>query len=253
MHRILFEWGPVTVYSYGLMLVVAFLTVTWLAGRTAGRLAPSQRVLTPAQIVDVFCLAMLGGVLGARLFFVAKYWKVFVHQPQEIPAIWHGGLVWYGGFLGGLLAAWIYLRLQRVPFLRAADQCIPFVALAHGIGRIGCFLNGCCYGKPTHAWFGVIVAAGEPARIPTQLLESVALLLFYLMLRWFQERRVLAPAGWLFGAYLVGYAVMRFVIEFLRGDQRAVWAGLTMQQLLSVGVLLVGLVLVKPRRRNDGA
>jgi phosphatidylglycerol:prolipoprotein diacylglycerol transferase len=227
------------------ILVVAFLTAMWLAYRTAKRLPPGQRVLTPAQIVDVFSLAMLSGVLGARLFFVVQYWEVFVRQPLEIPAIWHGGLVWYGGFLGGLAGIIGYLRFHHIPVLRGIDQFIPFVALGHGIGRIGCFLNGCCYGKPTSAWFGVTFAQGEPSRIPTQLLESAALLGLFLVLRRLQERRAAAPVGWLFGVYLLGYAVVRFIIEFLRGDQAVVWAGLTLQQLLSAGVFLAGLMLCR--------
>ena len=283
MHRIFFQLGPVTIFSYGAMMVVAFLTASWLASRSARRLPPAQRVLNPAQIVDLFCLAMLSGVLGGRLFFVVQYWEVYVHQPQEIPAIWHGGLVWYGGFLGGLLGIVLYLWFHRIPVLRGIDQFIPFVALGHGIGRIGCFLNGCCFGKPTSAWFGLTAAAGEPARIPTQLLESGSLLLLFLALRRLQERWGLPPhqlarpqptashrvrscetarivargsdsASWwggaLFGAYLVGYAVIRFFIEFLRGDQTVVWAGMTLQQLLSLGVLLGGLALFRRDSRS---
>lgn len=249
MQRILFHWGPVTIFSYGVMLVAAFLVATWLASRDAQRLPPGRAVLSSSQIVDLFCLVMLSGVLGARLFFVAQYWKVYLQHPQEIPAIWHGGLIWYGGFAGGLLAGLTYGRLQRIPFWRGADQCIPYVALAHAIGRIGCFLNGCCYGKVSHAWCSVTGADGQP-RLPTQLLESVALLGLFLVLRRLQARRSAAPAGWLFGVYLLGYAVIRFFIEFLRGDQSIVWAGLTLQQLLSLGVLFAGVTLLRWDRRT---
>ncbi|MBI4003849.1 MAG: prolipoprotein diacylglyceryl transferase [Candidatus Omnitrophica bacterium] len=252
MQRILFQWGPVTVYTYGVMLVAAFLTATWVASRAAQRLPPGRAVLSSSQIVDLFCLVMLSGVLGARLFFVAQHWKVYLHQPQEIPAIWHGGLVWYGGFLGGLASIVFYLRLHRISLLRGMDQVAPFVALGHGIGRIGCFLNGCCYGKVSHAWCSVTGADGQP-RLPTQLLESASLFVLYLVLRRLQERRASAPAGWLSGVYLMSYAVIRMGIEFLRGDQVVVWAGLTLQQLLSIGVLFAGVTLVRPRQRNHGA
>lgn len=251
MYRILFHWGPVTVFSYGAMMVAAFLTATWLASRTAGRLPATQRVLSLVQIVDLFCLAMLGGVLGGRLFFVLQYWDVFVREPLEIPAIWHGGLVWYGGFLGGLVSVVAYLRFHAIPVLRGIDQFIPFVALGHGIGRIGCFLNGCCYGEVSSAWWALPSADGQP-RIPTQLLESAALLGLFLALRRLQERRVTSHAGWLFGVYLIGYAVIRFSIEFLRGDQTVFWAGLTLQQLLSVIVAAAGVTLLGGRRRVHG-
>ena len=253
MHRILFQYGPITIFSYGAMMVVAFVTAIWLASRAAPRLPLPQRALTSAQIVDVLSLAMLGGLFGARLLFVVQNWAVFIREPLEIPAIWHGGLVWYGGFLGGLVGLIAYLRLHAIPVRRGIDQLIPFVALGHGIGRIGCFLNGCCYGKPTSAWFGVTFEPGEPSRIPTQLLESAALLGLFLVLRRLQQRRVAAPAGRLFGVYLLGYAVIRFLIEFLRGDQAVVWAGLTLQQLLSIGVFLAGAALVGFCRRTHGA
>src|SRR3989338_200511 len=148
MCRVLLQFGPVTIYSYGAMMVAAFVTATWMASRAAGRLPPAQRALSPAQIVDVSCLTMLSGVLGARLFFVAKHWEVFVAEPLEIPAIWHGGLVWYGGFLGGLLSMAAYLQLHTISVMRGIDQVIPFVPLGHALWRLGCFLNGCCYGKP---------------------------------------------------------------------------------------------------------
>ena len=249
MCRVLLQFGPVTIYSYGAMMVAAFLTATWVASRAAGRLPPAQRALSPAQIVDVSCLTMLSGVLGARLFFVAKHWEVFIRQPLEIPAIWHGGLIWYGGVAGGLLAGAVYAHIQKVSFCRGLDQIIPFVPLGHTLGRIGCFLNGCCYGEVSHAWCSVTGADGQP-RIPTQLLESVALLGLFLVLRRFQERRETAPAGRLFGVYLIGYAVIRFFIEFLRGDQSIVWAGLTLQQLLSVGMLLAGATLFRRGQRT---
>ncbi|MDP3703566.1 MAG: prolipoprotein diacylglyceryl transferase [Candidatus Omnitrophota bacterium] len=242
MCRVLLQFGPVTIYSYGAMMVVAFVTATWLAGRAANRLAAPARVLAQAQIVDLCCLAMLGGVVGARLFFVVQHWEVFIREPLEIPAIWHGGLVWYGGFLGGLLSIVAYLQLHAMPVLRGIDQIIPFVPLGHALGRVGCFLNGCCYGKPI----------GQ-TQVPTQLLESVSLLVLFLVLRRVQQRHVSAPAGRLFGLYLIGYAVIRFFIEFLRGDQTVAWAGLTLQQLLSIGALLAGGLLIAPRPRRHVA
>jgi phosphatidylglycerol:prolipoprotein diacylglycerol transferase len=181
-------------------------------------------------------------VLGARLFFVVQHWEVFIREPLEIPAIWHGGLVWYGGFLGGLVSMAVYLRLHAIPVLRGIDQIIPFVPLGHALGRVGCFLNGCCFGKPI----------GQ-TQVPTQLLESVSLLVLFLVLRRVQQRYVSAPAGRLFGTYLISYAVIRFFIEFLRGDQTVAWAGLTLQQLISLGALLAGGLLIAPRPRRHGA
>jgi len=245
MHRILFQLGPVTVFSYGFMLVVAFLIAMCLAIRDARRLPPQRLAVAPTQIIDLSCAAMLGGIVGARLWFVAQFWDVYQRQPHEIPAIWHGGLVWYGGFLGGLLAVAGYLRLHHVPFLRAVDQYIPFVTLAHSIGRIGCFLNGCCYGKPTTAWFGVLFPGHDDRVIPTQLLESGLLFVLFFGLRRLARTAFMDRPGRLFGVYLIGYAVIRMCTEFLRGDQTILWAGLTLPQLFSLLVFLVGVILVR--------
>ena len=151
MHPIILTLGPLTLYSYGAMLVVAFLASTGLAGLAARRSPAVLAAISADQLVDFACWSLLGGVLGARLFYVALQWQAFLRAPWEIPAIWHGGLVWYGGFLGGTLAGWWYVRAKRLwsppgrvrgatagSFLRVMDQVIPFLALGHAIGRVGC-------------------------------------------------------------------------------------------------------------------
>jgi phosphatidylglycerol:prolipoprotein diacylglycerol transferase len=171
--------------------------------------------------------------------------------------------VWYGGLIGGMVAGWLYVRATRLEWLRVLDHCIPFVALGHAIGRLGCFLNGCCYGKPTGAWWGVAFPGQPLPVIPTQLLEAAGLCFLYLGLRRAARHpAIVSVPGRLLGGYLVSYAVLRFAVEFLRGDQLIVWAGLTLQQLGSMALLLVGLRLVcrsagsgaaTPATRNPGA
>ncbi len=240
MHPILLTLGPVTLYSYGAMMVCAFLLVTFLSWRAARKLPYGFVAITPTQLVDFTCVALLGGILGARAFFIALRWEDFARVPMEIPALWHGGLVWYGGFIGGVLRAWWYTRANHLSFLRVMDQFIPFLALGHAIGRIGCFLNGCCYGLPTQSWCGVVFPGHAEAVLPTQLFEAVGLLALYVGLRVLQRPGVLQYPGRVFGAYLLGYGVLRLVMEFLRGDQTVFWMGLTLQQLISVAVVLMG-------------
>ena len=244
MHPILLTLGPFTLYSYGLMMVIAFATVTWVSARVARSLPAGLRAISAEQLVDFSCYALLGGMLGGRLFYVALRWEEFAAAPGGILAIWRGGLVWYGGFIGGLAAAWWYVRSKRLAFLRVLDQFIPFLALGHALGRIGCFLNGCCYGRPTGAWCGVLLPGHEHRVLPTQLFEALGLLFLYITLRGLQRPAVLKRPGRVFGAYLIGYAILRFFIEGLRGDQPIFWAGFTLQQVISMILLMVGLWLI---------
>ena len=244
MYPILLKFGPITLYTYGAMMVAAFLAATTLAAHAARRLPKAYVAITPEQIVDFSCAALLGGLLGGRLFFVLLHWEEFARAPREILALWHGGLVWYGGFLGGLAGGWGYVRARRLSFCRALDQYAPFLALGHAIGRIGCFFNGCCYGKPTEAWCGVVFPGQSVRVVPTQLIEATCLAFLFILLRNRQRPSVLRHPGRLFGGYLAAYAAIRFVIEFLRGDQAIWWYGLTLQQIISIGIFLIGCILL---------
>jgi phosphatidylglycerol:prolipoprotein diacylglycerol transferase len=243
MYPILLKLGPVTLHTYGLTIAVAFLVVIGLAGRAARRLAPEYVAINPEQIVDFSSITLLTGLLAARLFYVALYWDFFAHSLPDAVAIWQGGLVWYGGLLGGLFGGWFYVRAKRLSFLRVMDQFIPFGVLGHAIGRMGCFLNGCCYGIPTDAWCGVTFPGQAVRVLPVQLFEAAGLFVLYGVLRSLQHPTLLARPGRLFGTYLMSYGVLRFILEFFRGDQTVWWAGLTLQQLISVAVVLVGIGL----------
>jgi phosphatidylglycerol:prolipoprotein diacylglycerol transferase len=256
MHPILLQLGPVTIYSYGMMLVAAFATATWLARRCAAR-APSPGAAGPVwalsgeQVVDACAVALLGGIIGGRAFFGLLHWDEFWGEPLEWLALWRGGLVWYGGLLGGLLACWLYTRAKGVPFLRAVDQLIPFAALGHAIGRVGCFLNGCCYGRPSEAWCAVTLPGQPGPVLPTQLFESALLLILFGLLRGLQRPQILDRPGRLLGLYLAAYGALRFPLEFLRGDQAPWRMGLTLQQLISVALVSFGLILWHvPRARG---
>ena len=252
MHPVLLQLGPVTIYTYGVMLAIAFTVSTWLAARAARRMPPERVAITAGQLWDFSSVALLGGIAGGRLSYVLLHWEWFLDSPQDIIAIWRGGLVWYGGFLGGVLAGWLYVRTKRLVFLRVLDQLIPFVSLGHAIGRVGCFLNGCCYGKLTDAWYGVVFP-GQPAPVmPTQLIEAAGLFLLYGVLRRASTRpAIVSRPGRLLGTYLIAYAGLRFAMEFLRGDQAVLWAGLTLQQLISLVMVPVGLWLAATRSVSD--
>ena len=253
MHPILFTIGPVTLYTYGAMMVAGFLTTTWLAGRFAKALAADSRAINKEQIIDFTCYSLMGGIIGGRILYVALQPAFFARHPWEVFALWHGGLVWYGGFFGGLITGYWYIRSRGLRWLCVLDQFIPFGALGHAIGRIGCFFNGCCYGKPTDSWCGVFFPGHAERVLPTQLFETLGLCLLFVLLRKLQTPVLLRKPGAVFSGYLIGYGLLRFILEFTRGDQQIWLAGMTLQQAISLALILAGTVLISqlPHRREN--
>lgn len=244
MFPVLLELGPFTLYTYGLSLVAAFFLTAYLARRSSQKFSQRLLAVQGDQILDLFTWLLVGGIIGGRLFYVWLHLDVFQYQPLEAFAIWQGGLVWYGGFIGGLITAWIYAKVTRIPILKLTDQLVPYVALGHAVGRLGCFANGCCYGRPTDAWYGVRFAGHPYPVIPTQLIEAAGLGAVYWVLRRAQDKGWLCRRGLVTGSYLLMYAILRFCVEFVRGDQDTFWTGLTLQQYISVILAFAGCSLM---------
>ena len=235
MHPIFVQLGPVTITSYGVAMALAFVAAVGLASHVTAHSLKGLVPVSAAQVPDVACWALAGGLIGGRLLYVLLNWAVYQSSPLEMIKLWHGGLIWYGGFFGSLAAAAIFLRRHHLPFLGTLDQVSPFfLGLGHAIGRIGCFLNGCCLG----------IGAFAPARLPIQLIESAGLLFLYIGLRALQRPACLRRPGTVFGAYLIGYGVLRWLVEYGRLGQPIVWAGLTLHQLISGVLLVIGTLLV---------
>jgi len=258
MQPYLLRIGSVYIPTYWVVFLLAFLIATWFVYREACAWPLGHYALAPRDVAPWGVLTILGGLLGARIWYVLQHWWFFILNPWWAPLFWRGGLVWYGGVLGSVIATWAFARRRRLPVLRVLDQVIPFIVLGHGIGRMGCFLHGCCYGKPTTAWWGVAFPQQpEIERIPIQLVEATALFTLYFVLRVLQERSpVLSRPGRLFGIYLLLYAPMRFVLERFRGDQiLLIWGGWTIPQVVSIPVVLIGLLLCvgRPRTPQHGA
>lgn len=253
MHPILFAIGPITIYTYGVALALAFVISLAVARHEARTRLNGVAPLSDAALLDWGCWVMVGGVLGGRLLYVLLNWEVYRANPLEVFALWHGGLVWYGGLAGGLLAQARFVSRRKLNFLRVTDQVIPAVALGHAIGRLGCFANGCCYGRPTTSWWGVAFPGHPTAVVPTQLIESVGLVALFVILRMAQRVSVLKRPGALFGLYLIGYGLLRWVVEGWRGDQPVMWHSLTLAQLISLGLILLGLWFLRKclTRVND--
>ncbi len=243
MHPILFHLGTLEVRSYGVMIVLGFVLAVWWAMRVAPRYG-----IDAEQILDFVLLTALGGIVGARLVYVALDWREFLSQPVHVLYFWEGGLSFHGAVIGGGLAVAFLARRKGIPFLHLADVLAPSVALAYSVGRIGCFLGGCCYGVPTDLPWACSFQdpfnphLHTPPSHPTQIYASLSNLLIFALLT--RMQRPPHPTGKVFWAYLVLYGVYRFVVEFWRiGATSTVLAlGLSDAQWVSIGMVLVGAV-----------
>lgn len=242
MHPIIAKIGPLSIYSYGLMVALGSAVAILLSYRLAARFN-----INKDKIVDFGIVMLLGGLIGARLFYVLMNIGYYIANPLEIINLTKGGLVWYGGFLLGILVGILFVKKNNISFWDGADLFAPFIALAQSIGRIGCFLNGCCYGKlaPDNYLLGVIFPHESVSRHPTQIYESVALLILFLVLRRWQGSRHFK--GEIFLVYAILYSLSRFLLESLRGDNLNILSNLTVSQVVSAAILLVCLAILIAR------
>ncbi|MGE5372102.1 MAG: prolipoprotein diacylglyceryl transferase [Solirubrobacterales bacterium] len=237
------------IYGYGLMLALGVLVALF----AMNRLVQTSREFTLEDLIDVAIIAVFSGVIGSRLFYVVFYdWAYFAANPLQIINPQVQGLVFYGGFLFGALgvSAWAW-RKGKNPW-KLADIVAPGLMLAYGIGRIGCFLNGCCYGKPTEVGWGLLFPTADIFyRHPTQLYESAAaVLLFVILCRLYVKRTFDGQVLW---AYVLLYAVERFSVEFLR-ENLVVWHGLTIAQVTAMIMALIAIpAYYWLRNRSDQA
>jgi len=226
------------------MIALAFLAGLW----TATRRAPRENI-PGEKIADVTFWLMLGTIVGARTVYVTTYWKTeFVHQPiSEIFMIQHGGLVYYGGLIGAIITGSLYVWWQKLPLWKVADVLAPSIALGNVFGRIGCLLNGCCYGRACSLPWAIRFPADHPTGgapvHPTEIYDALLNLVLYFGLAWlFRHKKF---DGQVFATYLIGYAVFRFAVEFFRGDYPPdhIHAGLTSGQVVSIPIFVAGLAL----------
>jgi phosphatidylglycerol:prolipoprotein diacylglycerol transferase len=239
MHPVICTWGPFTIYSYGLMLALAFIVGSTLAAMQAKR-----QNLEADIIFNLSFAIVISGIIGARLFYVITNLKDYLKNPLEIIMLQHGGLSWFGGLILGSIAGIAYIKNRKLPLLKTLDLMMPFVALAQAIGRIGCLFNGCCFGKPSE--FGLYFPVHKQILIPTQLYSSLLLVFIFIVLRAIQDKP--HRAGQIFFAYLALYSLKRFFIEFWRADNPAIIFNLTLFQVLSIVlfcIALAGLFLLK--------
>ncbi len=256
MMRVLFRLPRlhVTFYSFGVMLALGVI-----AGVILARDRFRREGLDPERVYDLAIVTILAGLIGARLFYVAEYWGETVNSWADALRIWEGGIVLYGGAIGALAGLVVYRAFVRFPMLATLDAMAPSLALGLAFGRIGCFLNGCCYGQickvpglgvafppDSPPWraevFQNLIPRDAPASLPlhpVQIYSALdAVMILFLLLAYYPLRR---RDGEVFGLLLLAYPPTRFLLELLRDDEAPMFSGFTVAQVASLIVFGLGL------------
>lgn len=261
--------GELTITSFGLMMALAFLSAY-----TVLRAELARMDADPDLGADMLLGALIGGIVGAKIYYVLLYWERTALDPFGM-LFARGGLVWYGGFIGGFLGVVWMVRRRRASVPMAADAVAPGLALAYAVGRLGCFLVGDDYGRPTDSWVGLAFPRGQPpttagnlrrfgAQVdpsisdtelltvhPTQLYETgLSLIIFFLLWR---LRRHPHAQGWLFSTWLMMAGVERLIIEGFRAKDDRFLGPFTLAQAISVLLIVVGATLATRLRRDRPA
>lgn len=254
MYPILFHIGSFAVHSYGIVLMLAFMVSIYIAYRTAERRTaqdPSWRI-TPENVLDLGIWLVVAGLVGARVMFVALDWQMYAGHPTDMFRVWQGGLSFHGGFFGGLIALSIFCVRNRIPVLSMADLYAPGCMLGYAVGRVGCFLNGCCYGAPTTMPWGIRFhddGVLTPPSQPTQLYSVILGLLSFALLLHLQKRQ--AFRGQLSCWFFILAGAERFIMEIWRANvtSTVVALGMTDVQLLCLSFITLGVAGLAVCRR----
>jgi phosphatidylglycerol:prolipoprotein diacylglycerol transferase len=260
VHPTLWKFHGIELHSYGLLLAVAFLLgIQIFVARARARGIPEE----PMHTLSLWLLVL--AIAGGRVLFVLTHWSEYAADPLAILRLWEGGLILYGGYLAAITGGILFLRRRGLPIWRVGDAAAPSMALGVAIGRIGCFMNGCCYGLPTHLPWGVQFPPESVASYtfpgvalhPSQLyLSGSSFLLFVVLLALDRRPRF---DGRLFWTYIALDAAMRFLIDFTRYYDATNAIGsigplaFNMNQVLSGGLIVVSIAMLAILGRRRAA
>jgi phosphatidylglycerol---prolipoprotein diacylglyceryl transferase len=243
---VLLQLGPFKVHWYGMMYLIGFGLAWWLGLQRAKR---PQAIFTAAQISDLAFYGAVGVVLGGRLGYVLFYdFSTYLTSPLAIFKVWHGGMSFHGGLIGVLMAVWLYAHKINRRFFEVTDFIAPLVPLGLGAGRIGNFINGELWGRPTDLPWGMIFPhVDNLPRHPSQLYQAVLEGIVLFLILWLFSKRP-RPTMAVSGLFLICYGVFRFVIEFVRTPDAHLgfiaFNWMTMGQLLTLPMLIAGALLM---------
>ncbi|OLC47847.1 MAG: prolipoprotein diacylglyceryl transferase [Acidobacteria bacterium 13_1_40CM_65_14] len=238
MYPRLFELGPITLYTYGVLLAAAYLI-----GLKLAMVRAKARGLDANRVLDLGIYIIISALVGAKLLLLVTDFRTFKADPHELLTLARSGGVFYGGLILAVVVALWYIRRVGLPLWTTCDVFAPGIALGHVVGRFGCFFAGCCYGKPTTKPWGITFTdpfaqsnVGTPLGVPlhpTQLYEAGAELLILIVLL-VTERRGRPFPGRTFWLYMLLYSISRFIIEFFRGDERGTVFMFSTSQFISL-------------------
>jgi phosphatidylglycerol:prolipoprotein diacylglycerol transferase len=239
--------GPISIHWYGIMYLIGFIAAWWLALYRAKQ-KQYDNVWTSVRISDLIFYGAIGVVLGGRLGYMLFYdFSTFIHHPLSLLKIWQGGMSFHGGLLGVIVAIWIYSRRFKMPFFQVTDFIAPMVPIGLGAGRIGNFINGYLFGRVTNVPWAMVFPQGGPfPRHPSPLyeffLEGVVL---FIILWWYSSKK--RPPMAVSALFLILYGFFRIFCEFFRQPDSQLgfvaFGWLTMGQLLSIPMVILGLIL----------
>jgi len=244
MHRIVLQLPWFTLYSYGLLITVGFgVGILYFLNSTKKNHLPQHLMFNLATGIILFA------VVGARAFYILTHLNYYILYPDKIYRLWEGGMVLYGGLFLSLIFSIYYIKVHNLSFYQIADCAAPGISFGLSIGRIGCFLNGCCYGIPSS--FGFVFPSNSPAGkifphqtlFPAQLVSSFNLFLMGIILHLFKKRGTAKYK--LLPLFLIFYSVHRFFIEFLRADTHPIAFNLTLFQVISIILIVFSLIWLK--------
>jgi len=239
MYPEIIKLGPISIYSYGLMLGIAFITASYLLTLELKRVNLNVNIAS-----EITTIALIFGIIGAKLFHLFEYWDEFINDP--LMAFSPAGLTFYGGFLLATLAIFIYIKRKKLSFLQIADLNAPGLALAYGIARIGCHLSGDGdYGIVSNLPWAYSYAKGTvptPPGVtvhPTPIYELIAGILIFMFL--WSKRKKYNVNGKLFFVYLILTAIARFLVEIIRINPR-ILLGLSEAQIISIILIIISII-----------
>ncbi|MDZ4661350.1 MAG: prolipoprotein diacylglyceryl transferase [Pseudomonadota bacterium] len=258
MHPLLFEYKFIKLHTYGFFIVVGFLCGLFLIRRKSKKLGWNLE-----NVSDVAFWALLGGFVGGRVLYIFTRWSEYSKDPLEMFKFWEGGLVFYGGLIGGTLTLIWRAKRYKIPILQFIDLVAPSLALGHAFGRIGCFMAGCCFGQscPADNPFAVIfthplsIAPLNQPLHPAQLYDAFNALTVFFILEFLYPRRKFL--GQMFATYGILYSIGRYFVESYRGDKIRgflIENVLSTSQFISIGIFLFSAFLfVHYKRLNRKA